>query len=174
MFLIFAQGSLLDSNNKSPFVILSNNGRTASVFQYGYGSVVGTVGYRSGVHQWRIYITELGGRPAPLICIGVTTLPILNDNYLGFSVTTAYVWLSDQDSEGLAASQTRGPARISSWQTGDTLLLTLNCDQLELHLFLQRTGERKTIYMHQSVKGVKLYLYLNFNNGVHRVDILEW
>ena len=172
MFVIFVQGSSLDSNKKSSYVALSGNGRTASV-QNSYGSVVGTVGYSSGVYQWRITITKLDQSIRSYIGIGVTTLPLDYNNQGYPSDRTTYAWFSNQRNRGLAASQTRGTARISSWQTGDTLLLTLNCDQLELHLFLQRTGERKTINMHQSVKGVKLYLYLYLNNGDHRVDILE-
>ena len=171
MFLIFVQGSSLDSNKKSSYVALSSNGRTASV-RNDYGSVVGTVGYSSGVYQWRIKITKLA---LGYIAIGVTTLPLdsNNNNYRYRSDGTMYAWFSNQRNQGLAASQTRGPARISRLQTGDTLLLTLNCDQLELYLFLQRTGERKTINMHQSVRGEKLYLYFYFNGHDHQVDILE-
>ena len=58
VILIFVQGSSLDSNKKSSNVALSSNGRTASV-RNDYGSVVGTVGYSSGVYQWRINITKL-------------------------------------------------------------------------------------------------------------------
>ena len=171
MFLIFVQGSSLDSNKKPSTIILSSNGRTASVGRYASGSVVGTVGYTSGVYQWRIKITK---HEYGYIGIGVTTLPLDgNNNYNGFSGGTMYAWFSNQGYYGLAASQTRRTARISSWQTGDTLLLTLNCDQLELYLFLQRTGERKTINMHQSVKGMNLYLYFYIYGRGHRVDILE-
>ena len=174
VFLILLQGSSLDSNKKGVYVDLSSNGRTASA-RNGYGSVVGTVGYSSGLYQWRIKITKLRQSGFSYIAIGVTTLPLdYSNNYRYRSDGTMYAWFSNQDSAGLAFRQTRGTARISSWQPGDTLLLTLNCDQLELQLFLQRTSERKTINMHQSAKGVKLYLYLYFYDGDHRVDILEW
>ena len=153
----FVQGSPFDRNKKGLWITLSNNGRTASV-SYRRGSVVGTVGYSSGVYQWRINITKRG--PGH-IGIGVTTLPLDDNNtYYHRSVGTTYAWYSDQRHYGLGASQTRGPARISWWKTGDVLLITLNCDQLQLHLHLQRTAERKTINMKTSVRGEKLYLYV--------------
>ena len=69
-----------------------------------------------------------------------------------------YAWFSNQYSHGLAARQNRGQARISNWQAGDVLLLTLNCDQRQLHIHLQRTAERKTINMKPSIQGKKLFL----------------
>ena len=169
------QGSPLDSNKKSSRITLSNNGRTASS-QFPRGSVVGTVGYSSGVYQWRIKITELG---RGYIGIGVTTLPLDDNNNYNFrSDGTMYAWFSNQYNTGLAASQTVGPARISRWQTGDIVLLTLNCDQLQLHLHLQRTAERKTINMKTAVRGEKLYLYMylytNSKSEKLQVDIVSW
>ena len=166
------QGSRLDSNKKGSSITLANNGRTASVFN-DQGSVVGTVGYRSGVYQWRFKFTKLESPRFGYVAIGVTTLPLDRrgshrshhyDDYRYRSDGTMYAWFSNQDNRGLAASQTRGPARISWWKTGDLLLLTLNCDQLQLHLHLQRTAERKTINMKTSVRGEKLYLYVYMNS----------
>ena len=172
--IINVQGSRLDRSRKSSYITLSNNGQTASVFR-AYGSVVGTVGYSSGVYQWRINITEL--EHAGRIAIGVTTLPLnrTNNNHNYPSYGTMYGWLSDQRSAGLAASQTRGPARISRWQTGDTLLLTLNCDQRQLQLSISRTAERKTITMMPGGAGEQLYLYIFLNASSQRqqIDILD-
>ena len=163
------QGSPLDSNKKGSSITLSNNGRTASASR---GSVIGTAGYSSGVYQWRINITKLG---RGYIAIGVTTLPLdYNNNYLSHG--TMYVWFSDQDNLGQADSQTRGPARISRWQTGDIVLLTLNCDQLQVHFHLKRTAERKTINLKTSVRGEKLYLYVYLRSYTARnqqVDIVS-
>ena len=170
------QGSLLDSNKKGSRITLSNNGRTASAPR-GSGSVVGTVGYSSGVYQWRIKITIQDHSVYSFIGIGVTTLPLdRNNNYNFRSVDTTYAWYSFQGSYDLAASQARGPARISRWQTGDIVLLTLNCDQLQLHLHLQRTAERKTINMKTSVRGEKLYLYVYLRSLAavnNQVDIVS-
>ena len=167
------QGSPLDSNRKGSRITLSNHGRTASVSS-GFGLVVGTVGYSSGVYQWRIKITKL---ESGHIGIGVTTLPLDNYNYYNvYSHGTMYAWFSDQFNYGLAASQTRGPARISRWQAGDIVLITLDCDQLQLHLHLQRTAERKTINMTTSVRGEKLYLYVYMSSSSPRyqqVDIVS-
>ena len=179
------QGSPLDNNKKGSGITLSNNGRTASVshnsrfssLSSGSGSIVGTVGYSSGVYQWRIKITELDHSRYSFIGIGVTTLPLdRNNNYYFRSVGTTYAWYSDQGNYDLAASQTRGAARISRWQAGDIVLLTLNCDQLQLHLHLQRTAERKTINMKTSVRGKKLYLYVHlvtFGAPNQQVDIVS-
>ena len=171
---LLVQGSPLDSKRKTSYVTLSNNGRTASISR-DFGSVVGTVGYSSGVYQWRIKITELDQSIYSYIGIGVTTLPLdRNNNYNYLSDGTMYAWFSDQRSYGLGASQTRGPARISRWQTGDIVLITLNCDQLQLHLHLRRTAERKTINMKTFVRGEKLYLYVylrSYSAHNQQVDI---
>ena len=153
------QGSPLDRNKKSSYITLSTTGRTANS-RGGGGSVVGTVGYRTGVYQWRIKITELVHGSPGLIGIGVTTLPLDSNNYNSLSVGTVYAWFSNQANYGLAANQTKGPARISRWQAGDILLLTLNCDHRQLHIRLQRTAERKTITMKPAIRGEKLYLWV--------------
>ena len=167
------QGSPLDSNKKGSSITVSNNGRTARVSN-GFGLVVGTVGYSSGVYQWRINITKLENG---YIAIGVTTLPVdRNNNYNYRSDGTMYAWFSSRGIAGLAASQTGGPASISRWQTGDIVLLTLNCDQLQLHLHLQRTAERKTINMKTSVRGEQLYLYVfmrSYSAPNQQIDIVS-
>ena len=117
VFLIPVQGSPLDSNSKSPFISLTSFGRGVSLHA-GFGSLVGTVGYSCGTYEGRIRIIKLAGG---IIGIGVTTLPLDNNNYFNRSDGTAFAWFSDQESHGLAASQTRGPARISGWQTEDIL-----------------------------------------------------
>ena len=125
------------------------------------------------MYQWRIKITELGRGN---IGIGVTTLPLdRNNNYNSFSRGTMYAWFSDQANIGLAASQTVGPARISRWQAGDILLLTLNCDQRQLQLSISRTAERKTITMMPGGAGEQLYLYIFLYASSQRqqIDILD-
>ena len=94
-----------------------------------------------------------------------------------FCYGTKYAWFSTQGSHGLAAGQTRGPARISSWQAGDVLLLPLNCDQRQLHIHLQRMAERKAINMKPTIQGKKLFLYIflfsQLNGLGQQVDILS-
>ena len=154
--------------------MISNGGRTAIRNAYsGWGSAVGALGYSSGRYQWRFRVSSLA-RNNEQIAVGVTPeshAPVSLDT--DTALFRSYVWFSRQMIYfGLAADQLRGAAKISVWQNDDTLTLTLDCERNQMHLYMPRTGEQKTIFMKPEHQGATFYLYLYMYAGNNRFDIL--
>ena len=160
----------MDGRRTSSRIALSNNGQTLSRVgpRRGDAQAIGRKPLIRGTHSLRVKTSSL---PDHAIGLGITTLPLVS-TYDGFSFATVYAWFSNQMAIGQAASQTRRSARMSIWEQGDILQLTLNCEQRKLHLYHQRTRERKTIKL-QARQGTEFFWYFYMNGRGQKVDILK-
>ena len=156
------QGAVFEDSykKKSYRIELTSDGRTATKTKgTGRAIIVGRHGYLAGTVVWRMRLSNSGrnARYSRNAAIGVTTLPLAG-NFHEKSYTTSYVWTTD-DGKARSLDYYR-PLNLQEitggWRNNETLRLTLDCDQQQLHLQVERTGETRMMEMDR--RGRPLYL----------------
>ena len=137
---------VLDPQKCSSDVTLSNNNLTAT--HTGSDRTCRTVaardGYQTGRHSWNVRLSTSLAKGS-LMGFGVITPPPSQDYNLSpgnFCGGRYYCWWSNGTSYVQQSGQVDHCARM---QDGDTVTLTLDCDNATLELHVHRTDKRHTI-----------------------------
>ena len=136
----------LDPQKCSRLVTVSNNKMTATHTgtEDGYVGVAALHGYTTGKHSWNVRVCK-GTVRGRVLAIGVTVLPGTGDyNRSGpfFETEHHYYWCTSGVSRARPSGQVN---HCPEMQDGDTVTLTLDCDNATLELHHHPTNKRHTI-----------------------------
>jgi len=147
-----------DSNDKDGPLVLSDGNKTISNPTSDVSSVVGAVGFTSGIHRWKLRVDELGW----LVAVGVHPKPRPGGPA---SLKTGYGTISD-------SAVCYGPPRgsLPDWKgikmrAGDVVSVELNCGTHTLTLTNPGSGNGRTSFSLPVPPGTSLFPWACLRGG---------